>query len=300
LKKIWLRIKISTLLKQLFEEFQEFIAITVYVNGEELAIVYDVRSLEAAGLTKQDLLSYRQAHQPSEDLIKQGRPIIANSTLTASLPTFSIIVPLQQQNEQAAPAAVAAAVIRLEGLQRLATRSKVFTTFIVDYEGTPLAHTDPEKVIDRTRVEWITGIKGLKGQQSHSTTSEHVQDNVQMVGGLAGIESSDLLAGVEIPKAAAYLAARELLKNLIVVSLALLIMSVIVSLFGARVITQPLERLSGATRVVAKGQYGWITARRRSKVPRRPWFNLKKWRPSGSWGPASPMRLKTRWLGSWD
>jgi len=244
----------STLLKQLFEEFQEFIAITMYVNGEELATVYDARSLEDAGLTKEDLLSYRQAHQPSEDLIKQGRPIIVNSTLTASLPTFTIMVPLQQQNEQAAPA-VAAAVIRLEGLQRLATRSKVFTTFIVDYKGTPLAHTDLEKVIDRTRVDWITGIKGLKGQQSHSTTSEHVQDNVQMVGGLAGIESSDLLAGVEIPKAAAYLAARELLKNLIVVSLALLIMSVIVSLFGARVITQPLERLSGATRVVAKGQY---------------------------------------------
>jgi predicted Zn finger-like uncharacterized protein len=76
-----------------------------------------------------------------------------------------------------------------------------------------------------------------------------------MVGGLARIESSDLLAGVEIPKAAAYLAARELLNNLIVVSLALLIMSVIVSLFGARLITQPLVRLSGATRVVAKGQY---------------------------------------------
>ena len=47
----------STLLKQLFEEFQEFIAITMYVNGQELATVYDARSLEDAGLTKEDLLS---------------------------------------------------------------------------------------------------------------------------------------------------------------------------------------------------------------------------------------------------
>jgi len=205
-------------------------------------------------LTKQDLLDYRQAHQPSADLLKEGKPIITNSTLVASLPTFTILVPLQLQNDQALPA-VAAAVIRLEGLQRLATRSKVFTTFIVDYEGTPLAHTDSEKVIDRSLVEWIAGVEGLKGEQSHSITIEHVQGNLPMVGGLARIESSDLLAGVEIPKAAAYLAARELLNNLIVVSLALLIMSVIVSLFGARLITQPLVRLSGATRVVAKGQY---------------------------------------------
>ena len=244
----------STLLKQLFEEFQEFVSITMYVNGQELATVYDARSLESAGLTKQDLIAYRQAHQPSADLLKEGQPIITNSTLVASLPTFTIMVPLQLENDRAQPA-VAAAVIRLEGLQRLATRSKVFTTFIVDYEGTPLAHTDSEKVIDRSLVEWIAGIEGLKGEQSHSITLEHVQDNVPMVGGLARIESSDLLAGVEIPKAAAYLAARELLNNLIVVSLALLIMSVIVSLFGARLITQPLVRLSGATRVVAKGQY---------------------------------------------
>jgi len=244
----------SKLLKQLFEEFQEFVAITLYVNGEELATVYDAKSLQAAGLTKEGLLAYRQEHQPPVDLIKAGNPIITNSTQAASLPTFTIMIPLQLQNEQAQPAVVAA-VIRLEGLQRLATRSKVFTTFIVDYEGMPLAHTDPEKVVDRTQIGWIADIEGLKGQQSHSTTLEHAQDDIQMVGGLARIESSDLLAGVEIPKAAAYLAARELLNNLIVVALALLVMSVIVSLFGARLITQPLVRLSRATKVVAKGQF---------------------------------------------
>ncbi len=244
----------SALLKQLFEEFQEFVAITLYVNGEELATVYDLKSLEAAGLTKEALFDYRRTHQPSEDLFKTDRPVLMNSTLTAGLPTFTIMIPLQLQNDQIQEAAVAA-VIRLDGLQRLATRSKVFTTFIADFDGIPLAHTDSQKVVDRTQIGWITDVEGLKGQQSHGTTLEHVQDDIQMVGGLARIESSDLLAGVEIPKAAAYLAARELLSNLIIVALVLLIMSVIVSLFGARLITQPLVRLSGATRVVAKGQY---------------------------------------------
>jgi len=244
----------STLLKQLFEEFQEFVAITLYVNGEELATVYDLKSLEAAGLTKEALFDYRQQHHPAEDLFKADHPIIMNSTLMASLPTFTIMLPLQLQNDQFQKAVVAA-IIRLDGLQRLATRSKVFTTFIADFDGIPLAHTDSQKVIDRTQIGWITDIEGLKRQQSHGTTLEHIQDDVQMVGGLARIDASELLAGVEIPKAAAYLAARELLNNLIIVALALLIMSVIVSLFGARLITEPLVRLSGATRVVAKGQY---------------------------------------------
>jgi predicted Zn finger-like uncharacterized protein len=243
----------SKLLKQLFEEFQEFVAITLYIDDKELATVYDAKSLQAVGLTKEALLAYRQEHQPPSALAQADDPLIWNSTLSSKLPTFTIMLPLQfNQDSQMA---VVAAVIRLEGLQRLATRSKVFTTFIVDFEGTPLAHTDPDKVIGRELVGWITDIEGLKGQQSHSTTLEHAQEGVEMVGGLARIETSDLLAGVEIPKAAAYLAARELLNNLIIVSLALLIMSVIVSLFGARLITQPLERLSGATRVVAKGQY---------------------------------------------
>ena len=243
----------SKLLKQLFEEFQEFVAISLYIDGEELATVYDAKSLQAAGLTKDALLNYRQDHQPPSQITPTDDPIITNSTLSSQLPTFSIMLPLQLGQD--AQVAVVAAVIRLEGLQRLATRSKVFTTFIVDYEGTPLAHTDPKKVIEREQIGWITDIEGLKGQQSHSTTLEHAQEGVPMVGGLARIETSDLLAGVEIPKATAYLAARELLNNLVIVSLALLIMSVIVSLFGARLITQPLVRLSRATQVVAKGQY---------------------------------------------
>ena len=244
----------SKLLKQLFEDFQEFVAITLYAKGADLTTVYDAKTLKAAGLTKDSILAYRKNNPLPFDLIESGEVFTVNSTLSDKLPSFTLAISYQAQ-DVGEKNAVVAAVIRLDGLLRLARRSKVFTTFIVDYKGNTLAHTDPQKVIRHKPVKWISEIKGLQGQQSHGRTLEYVQDGVEMVGGLAQTEFSSLLAGVQIPKAAAYLTARELLNNLIIVSLALLVISAALGLFGSRLITRPLERLTNATKEVAKGKF---------------------------------------------
>jgi two-component system NtrC family sensor kinase len=238
----------SRLLKQLFEDFQEFIAITLFVNGEELTTIYDAKTLETVGLTKEALLAGTKSQPIPFDRMSENSLFAANSTVTPKLPTFTLAIPFEA-------GAVAAAVIRLDGLQRLAERSKVFVTFIVDHDGNTLAHTDLQQVIKRRPVRWVKQIKGLKGGQTHGSTHEVVINDEPVVGGLAGIESSDLLAGVQIPKAAAYLTARELLNSLILVALILLIIAAVLSLFGSRLLTRPLERLSNATKTVAKGHF---------------------------------------------
>lgn len=244
----------SRLLKQLFKDFHEFIAITLYENRTELTTVYDAKTLEKAGITKESLLAYREEHLLPFKSIEKGKVFVENSTINNKLPAFTLAI------SQKAPTgdrenAVVAAIIRLDGLQHLVGRSKVFTTFIVDFKGKTLAHTDLQSAIRRKPVPWVSGIKGFQKQQSHGATREFVQDGKQMVGGLARIEVGDLVAGVQIPKAAAYLTARELLNNLMIVALVLLIVAAILSLFGSRLITRPLERLSEATKVVAKGQF---------------------------------------------
>ncbi|MBW2412179.1 MAG: HAMP domain-containing protein [Deltaproteobacteria bacterium] len=242
------------LLKQLFEDFHEFVAITLYVDAEEIATVYDARSLEAAGLTKEKLMAHRDQNPLPFDRIKDQEIFVANSTLTRRLPTLTLAIPHAAKMEDNSHVVIAA-IIRIDGLQRLATRSQVFTTFIVDQDGIPLAHTDIQRVIMHTPVDWIFGFPGFGEHQSHGTTLEFSKHNEPMVGGLAQVESSGLLAGVEIPRSAAYLATRELLNNLIIVALILLIISVILSMFGSRLITRPLERLYNATKVVAKGKF---------------------------------------------
>ncbi|NIN01576.1 MAG: HAMP domain-containing protein, partial [candidate division Zixibacteria bacterium] len=115
--------------------------------------------------------------------------------------------------------------------------------------------TNPQKVIRRTPIPWVLEIEGLQAQQSHGTTVEYANNGREMVGGLASVGASGLLAGVQIPKAAAYLTARQLLNSMVVLSVVLLIISAILSSIGARLITHPLERLSDATKAVAKGQF---------------------------------------------
>ncbi|MEE8553477.1 MAG: ATP-binding protein [Desulfobacterales bacterium] len=249
-----LRDQKTKLLKQLFEDFHEFVAITIYAKGAELTTVYDAKTLKSAGLTKDSLLAYRKDHPLPLDLVESGEVFTVNSTLSDKLPTFTLAISHKTQ-DVGGKNAVVAAVIRLDGLLRLARRSKVFTTFIVDFKGNTLAHTDPQKVIRHKQVKWISEIKGLQGQRSHGRTLEYVQDGVEMVGGLAQTDFSSLLAGVQIPKAAAYLTARELLNNLIFVSLVLLLVSAAIGLFGSRLITRPLDRLANATKEIAKGKF---------------------------------------------
>jgi predicted Zn finger-like uncharacterized protein len=244
----------SKLLKQLFEDFREFVAVTVYVKAAEQTTVYDAKTLGAAGLTKDRLMMHRAKHPLPFDSIKNGAVFVANSTISPKLPTFTLAIahPIQNSDNKNV---VVAAVIRSQGLQRLATRSKVFTTFIVNRRGKTLAHTNLQRVINHRPVRWISGLKNLRGKQSHGATIEFNLKGEEMVGGVARIEGSALVAGVQIPKAAAYLTARELLNSLMMVSLALLITAAILSLFGSRLITRPLERLAAATKAVAKGQF---------------------------------------------
>ena len=63
------------------------------------------------------------------------------------------------------------------------------------------------------------------------------------------------MTGVQIPKRAAYLASRELIRSLMITSLVLLLSSALVALVLSRLMTRPLERLSEAARALGQGQF---------------------------------------------
>ena len=243
----------TRLLEQLFEDFEEFVAVTLYMDGVEQSTVYDSKSLTSAGLTKEDMLTYRDKNPLPLDVINAGQVFIKNSTLSDKLPCFTMATSYKLSPE--GKSAVMAAVVRLDALLRLAGRSKVFETFVVGLNGDLLAHRDPRKVTQRGRLAWISDIKGLGEKHALGATVEYVQDGEQMVAGFARVDAGSLLAVVQIPKAAAYLTARELLNNLIFVALALLILSAVISLFWSRLITRPMEILSSAAKVVGSGRF---------------------------------------------
>ncbi len=243
----------ADLLKRLFEDFREFVAVSLYEHGVEQATLYDANQLSAAGISREDLARYRAGHPLPLDRIRAGEVFVENSTVSDRLPALTLAV--AQPTPEGGEPAVVAAMVRLDSLVSLVRRSKVFETFLMDAKGTLVVHSDPKRTAVHLSPTVVTKLRELYQRRALATTLEYTEEGVEMVGGFARVESGALLAGVQIPKTAAYLTARELLNNLIGVSLILLILSAIVSLFWSRWITRPIERLSQATRVVAKGQF---------------------------------------------
>lgn len=241
------------MLKRLFEDFREFVLVTLYEDGTEIGTVYDAATLEGKGLSRGDFDAFRRRTPLPFDRILAGEVYVENSTFSPRLPTLTLAVALP--SEAGEKPAVASAVIRLDQLLRLARRSRVFETFLLDSHGILLAHTDPARVAARAQVDWTRRIKELRQGYSLGFSTEYVEDGVPMVGGLAKVEFSGLLSGVQIPRAAAYLTARELLGSLVGLALLLLVSAALLSLFFSRRLTRPLERLSEATREVAQGNF---------------------------------------------
>jgi signal transduction histidine kinase len=86
-------------------------------------------------------------------------------------------------------------------------------------------------------------------------TKEYIVDGEPVIGGLAPSEFGGVVAGVQIPRRAAYLASRELIRTLMVTSLVLLMCSALVALVLSRVMTRPLDRLSAAARALGQGRF---------------------------------------------
>ncbi len=248
----------SLLLQKLFEDISEFVAVTLYENGEEQVTVYDVNSLEQAGLSKADLAANRQLHPLPMATILEGASYVVNSTLNEALPTLTIAVSMTME---AGHPRVAAAVVRMDRLLSVVNRSSAFETFLMDSQGAVLAHQDIALVVTHAMVDWIplearAKLEALVQQQSTATILEYIVSGGEpVVAGYARSQHSSLIAGVQVPKSAAYLTARELLDNMVWVALGLLVLSALLGVVWAQRITRPMEVLSAAARSVGQGGF---------------------------------------------
>ena len=243
----------NRLLGRLFEDFREFVAVTLYVDGKEQATLTDARALSAAGLTKGDLARYRLAHPLPLDRMEPGKVYVENSTLSGKMPAMTMAI--AQAPEGGGRPTVMAAVLRLDSLIRLTASANVFERFLVDDQGVLIAHPEVRRVSQRTRADWIPKFSGLVGGQSAGASMEYPRDGVQMVGGFARVDRVGVLAGAQIPKSAAYLASRSLMRNLILVSLVLLLSAAVLGVWLSRGITRNLERLTATAREVGHGRF---------------------------------------------
>jgi len=233
-------------LNGLFQEFGEFLLVTrSSAGGEET--VYDQAALAAGGVSKDALLSFRASH-PLPASIPGGEPYLVNSTVSAKLPTLTISEAAPEGGEQV----TTSGVIRLDKLLNLARRSRVFEIFLLDAKGRFLAHSDRSRIGKAAASEWWGRVSHMRGS---GMTLEYRDGGKGMVGGFSRVACGGLTAGVQIPKSAAYLTSRELLGDLLALSLTLLGGAALLSLYWSHRLTRPIEELSRATRMVAQGRF---------------------------------------------
>ncbi|QXE92497.1 HAMP domain-containing protein [Geomonas subterranea] len=236
-------------LQGLFEEFGEFVMVSrTGADGEQN--VYDQEALAGAGVTPEQLLSYRE-HHPIPPEPSGAGPRLELSTVAPGLPTLTLTItgPAAKGEEPV----VASGVIRLDRLQRLASRSRVFDTFLVDASGRYLAHADRRKIGEPVRSSWWGKVRGTP--RLSGLTLEYPLGERPMVGGFSRTEIAGMTVGVQIPKSAAFLTSRALLADLLILTLVLLGGAALLSQFWSRRLTRPIEKLSEATRMVGQGRF---------------------------------------------
>jgi len=235
-------------LRRLFEEFGEFLMVTRSTDsGEET--VFDATALAAAGVNKEQMLRFREAHPVPADKVG-GEPYVANSTVSPKLPTLTLTI--WQKAAGGEEAVTTSGVIRLDKLLKLARRSRVFESFLLDSGGHYLAHSDRALIATAADADWWQRVNRAL---SPGSTMEYLDRGRGMVGGFAPVRCGSLLAGVQIPKSAAYLTSKDLLADLLILSLTLLGGAALLSLYWSHRLTRPIEQLSEATRMVGQGRF---------------------------------------------
>jgi signal transduction histidine kinase len=246
----------AELFRVLFEDFPELVAVSVHQGDAELSSVYDREALEAAGLAEAGLREFRRQRPLPVDRLRRGRTVVENSTIVEALPTLTLAFAHAPEvgEGREGKMSIVSGTVRLDELARLARVSRAFEVFVTDSEGTYLVHPDTRQVARSARAGFMPKMDVARGY-SMGVTREYTIADVDMIGGFAGVELGDLVAGAQVPKSAAYLASRDVLKSLMGVAMVLLGVAAIVSLFWARRITRPMEDLSTATREIAKGRF---------------------------------------------
>jgi len=243
----------TELLKGLFNDFDEFVAVTLYDPKSGVIAVYDINQLIPIGLDRKMFDAYREKFPLPLEKIRVGEIYIENSTLSKKLPTLTLAIP--HKGLAGETTGVVTGTIRLDRLLSMAGRSKVFETFLLDGQGTILAHSDVKKVIDHLPIDWLPDIESINNQQSAGITKEYNYKEVGYVGGFSEVKFGSLLVGVQIAKNAAFLSTKALINDLLWVAFGLLLVSSMFGMLWAYRLTRPIQRLSEAAQLVSKGNF---------------------------------------------
>ncbi|HEX9051973.1 MAG TPA: ATP-binding protein [Anaeromyxobacter sp.] len=216
-----------------------FVRVARHVETERLA---------AANLTEEDLAESARDTPVPFDAVAAGEVVLQNASLPPDGAILSIAAP-------AGPDRVVVAAMKPDRLLRVFARTTAFRAYLVDGTGRALVHPDPRKVVSRadlsSRPIVAEAIRGKVARGARDVGSPEGP----VIAAFAQVGVGRLSVILEVPRAEALRAARQLLGRSILFGSAALLLALIAGIYFANRLTAPLRRLEAATEALGRGDF---------------------------------------------
>jgi two-component system, NtrC family, sensor kinase len=244
----------ATLTARLFARLPEFVGVIVAEHGVAATTIYDRNALAALGIVGEDLVKHALASVATMPPADADAFRIGTVTVPGTEPLLVLARSLPPVTNQ--PARTLLACIRLKELAAAVERGRGFRSALVDAKGQVIVAGGHTSSAAAAVPGWIRPMFELAAPaQAGVVTHDFRADNTEYIGARVAVRVAGVTAIAAIPRSAAYLTARDLLNNLMLVSMALIAAGAVITLLMSRRLTRPIEQLAFAAERIGQGDF---------------------------------------------
>ena len=235
----------NNLIKPVFAAYPELLALVALSNDAQPVSLYNANAMRNAGLEADAILQFapRTSHQVGDTIEVQSVELDTGGQVMKLSVGYSFP---GREDARTVVALVSPAL-----LEQILQRAGAFDAALLGPDNNVIVTTHR----GNTNARWATETLQQFAALGNSTVTEYETQDGKYIAGAGKIVAADLTVVTRISASAAYLTARQLLKNLVIIGLAIVILASLGGVVVSRRITGPLERLSRAVQKVAKGNF---------------------------------------------
>jgi len=247
----------ARLTARIFERFPEFVSVSVIEeNGVAATTIDNRKALATLGIVGKDFVTRALAAVSTTLSADAAATRIGTVAMPGSEPLLVLAESLPPLHDQ--PARILLACLRLKELADAVERGRGFGSALVDSSGKVLVAGGRFARAGAAGAApvWIKPMLEVQTpSQVGVVTREFTADNTQYIGARTAARVAGVITITAIPRSAAYLTARDLLDNLMLVSMALIVAGAVVALLISRRLTKPLEQLALGAERIGQGDF---------------------------------------------
>lgn len=235
------------LVRPLFVAYPEILALVTINERDDPVSIYNASAIREFGIAAEELLEFASLPSAdSADTIGVHGVKLESGQGAVAITLDHVLLPSGDTRTISA--------IATPGLFRRAIeRSDAFEVVLIDAGGQPVVETGDTDMDIRWATATLQNFDNL--EESASGVTDITDGDIEYFAGAARIAVGEVHVVTRISASAAYLTARQLLSDLIVVGLIIIFIAAISGVVVSRKFTAPLESLSAAVRKVAKGNF---------------------------------------------